>query len=98
MAFNSGIIACGTASQIICQPLSNRDILVRVISGGGTVVIGGSVPAGPSPSGLQVAAADGIVRVPVASFGGAANADDALYGRCLFPGPGTAQLAVFQPL
>lgn len=96
MAFNSQVFACGTASQVIAQPIGRTNILLRVLSGGGTVVVGGSSSALVSPVGLQIAAADGIVTVPVASFGGAANADDALYARCLFPGPGTAQLAVFQ--
>ena len=98
MAFSSQVFSCGTASQIVCQPISTRDILLRVVSGAGTVVIGGSIAAGPGPAGLTIALADGIVRVPVAGYGGAANADDALYARCMFPGTGTAQLAVFQPL
>jgi hypothetical protein len=96
MAFSNQVIACGTISTIIATPSSPASILVQN-QGPGTVVLGGSTGPGISPAGVLITVASGIVTVPIRNYGGAANADDALYARVQAPGPGTAQVAVFQP-
>jgi hypothetical protein len=90
VAFNSQQFGCGTVSQVICQPINRTDILVRVTSAGGTVVLsGGSIPAGPDPTGFRITPADGIVRLPIAQYGGAANPDDSLWARSIAGGSAT---------
>lgn len=94
MAYSSQQFSAGTISQAIANPLSTEAILVQNL-GPGTVVIGQQTGPGPSPQGLQVTAASGIVTVPVQNFGGAANADDQLYARCTQGG--TAVVNVLLP-
>ncbi len=83
MAFFNNQFAVGTAAPVlIYSPLSSATVLVQVLSGGGTVILGGSNSAG----GIQLTTASGLVQVPVRNFGGAANADDGLYAHTTLGG------------
>jgi hypothetical protein len=69
MGFVSQQYPVGTISVAICQPTGAGPILVQNL-GPGTIVVGGSVPPGPSPTGLQITAASGIVPLPCSHFRG----------------------------
>jgi hypothetical protein len=96
VGFTSQQFGVGTVSQLIAQPTGPGPILVQVVAGAGTIVVGGSVAPGPSPTGLQITTASGIVSLPCSHFGAISDVDDGLYARAT--AGGTATLAVFDAI